>query len=119
MVAYSKKHIRLRRAKRTRAKIRELGAIRLGFHSTNQHLYAQFIEHNPDGDRVLAVVSTNQKNLGIEGKNFQSAEKLGIAAATKANEIGIVRVAFDRGGNMYHGRVKSFAEAARKGGLVF
>jgi len=112
---------RLRRAKRARARIRELGALRLSFHKTNQHLYAQLVEPVALGmsDKVLATLSTSGKNAVAKGKNLAAAEALGGAIAARAKELGHSKVAFDRGGNKYHGRVKSFVEAARKNGLEF
>lgn len=107
------KNNRLRRAARTRAKILNRGAIRLCVFRSNQHIYAQII----DGDRVLAAASTLKK--GVRGSNISSAEKVGKEIAEKATVIGIQKVAFDRGGFHFHGRVKALADAARANGLVF
>jgi large subunit ribosomal protein L18 len=113
-----KKASRLRRAKRGRMKMRELGAVRLSVHRTPQHMYAQII--SPEGDRVLAAASTLDKALraGATG-NADAAAKVGALIAERAKAAGVSRVAFDRSGYKYHGRVKALADAAREGGLEF
>jgi large subunit ribosomal protein L18 len=109
-----KKASRLRRARRGRAKIRELRAHRLCVFRSPRHIYAQIIA--PEGDRVLVTASS----LGEEKSgNVESAAKIGKLIAEKAKEAGISKVAFDRSGYRYHGRVKALAEAAREGGLEF
>jgi len=111
---------RLRRARQTRLKIRELGAIRLTVHRTNCHIYAQIT--TPAGDRVLASASTVEKDVraGMKnGSNRGAAEAIGRRIAEKAKAAGIEKVAFDRSGYRYQGRVKALAEAARAGGLKF
>lgn len=116
----SKKTNRLRRAKRTRAKISELGAHRLTIHRTPRHIYAQVI--TPDGSTVIAAASTVQKSISVDAKytgNTDAASLVGKAIADKATSAGIKNVAFDRSGFRYHGRVKALAEAAREGGLEF
>ena len=115
-----KKIARLRRAKSTRSHIRELGVPRLSVLRTGQHLYAQIF--TADGSKVLASASTVQADVkdGLKnGKNADAAVKVGKAIAEKAKAAGIERVAFDRSGYRYHGRVKALAEAAREGGLQF
>lgn len=116
-----KKNIaRLRRAKSTRAHIRELGVPRLTVLRTGQHLYAQVFTH--DGSRVLASASTVQAEVkeGLKnGKNADAAAKVGQVIAERAKAAGIEKVAFDRSGYRYHGRIKALAEAAREGGLQF
>jgi large subunit ribosomal protein L18 len=115
-----KNQSRLRRALQTRHKIRELGAVRLTVHRTNSHIYAQLT--TPAGDKVLAAASSAEKELRAKlknGGNKQAAEAVGTRIAEKAKQAGIETVAFDRGGNRYHGRVKALAEAARAGGLKF
>ncbi|MBX9402048.1 50S ribosomal protein L18 [Lysobacter sp. BMK333-48F3] len=116
-----KKNIaRLRRAKSTRAHIRELGVPRLTVLRTGQHLYAQVFTH--DGSRVLASASTVQAEVkeGLKnGKNADAATKVGQIIAERAKAAGIEKVAFDRSGYRYHGRIKALAEAAREGGLQF
>ncbi|MGB5621631.1 MAG: 50S ribosomal protein L18 [Gammaproteobacteria bacterium] len=115
-----KKQTRLRRARRARAKLRELGAVRLSVHRTPRHIYAQVIES--DGDRVLAVASTLQAEMrsSLKGTgNTAAAAAVGKKIAEKAKEAGITKVSFDRSGFKYHGRVKALAEAAREAGLEF
>jgi large subunit ribosomal protein L18 len=116
-----KKQARLRRAARTRAKIRELGVYRLCVHRTPQHIYAQVIA--PEGDRVVACASTVEKELrqAIDGHkgNSSAAAAIGKAIAERARSAGVEQVAFDRSGFRYHGRMKALAEAARENGLKF
>jgi large subunit ribosomal protein L18 len=115
-----KKHSRLRRARRTRSKLRELGVYRLSVYRTPRHIYAQIIA--PEGDQVVAAASTIHKDLreGLEGTgNVSAAVAVGKAIAEKAKEAGVTKVAFDRSGFRYHGRVKALAEAAREHGLEF
>jgi large subunit ribosomal protein L18 len=116
----SKKANRVRRAKRTRMKISELGAFRLSVHRTPRHIYAQVI--SPDGRKVIAAASTVQKDIAGETKytgNTEAASLVGKAIAEKSKSAGITSVAFDRSGFRYHGRVKALAEAARESGLEF
>jgi large subunit ribosomal protein L18 len=111
---------RLRRARQTRLKIRELGALRLTVHRTNLHIYAQIT--SPAGDKVLASASSLEKEVRgalANGGNRKAAEAVGRRLAEKAKSAGIEKVAFDRAGYRYHGRVKALAEAARAGGLKF
>jgi len=111
---------RLRRARQTRLKIREIGAVRLTVHRTNGHIYAQIT--SPAGDKVLASASTLEKDLRGQikhGSTRKAAEMVGQRIAAKAKEKGIEKVAFDRAGYKYHGRVKALADAARAGGLKF
>ena len=115
-----KKIARLRRAKSTRAHIRELGVPRLSVLRTGQHLYAQLF--SPDGSQVLASASTLQADVrdGLKnGKNTEAAAKVGRAIAEKAKAAGVDKVAFDRSGYRFHGRIKALADAAREGGLQF
>ena len=116
----NKKQNRLRRAKKARAKIRELGANRLSIHRTPQHIYAQLI--GPDGGTVLASASTLEKDVRKGTKstgNIEAAAIVGARIAEKAKAAGIDTVAFDRAGFRYHGRVKALADAAREAGLKF
>ena len=111
---------RIRRARQTRIRIRENGAVRLTVHRSNEHIYAQIT--TPAGDKVLASASTLDKELRGQlksGANRKAAELVGQRIASKAREKGIEAVAFDRAGYRYHGRVKALAEAARAGGLKF
>ena len=113
-----KKTVRLRRAKRARMKIRELGAVRLTVYRSPRHIYAQVIA--PDGGRVLAQASTLDASLrdGTTG-NVAAARKVGTMIAERAKAAGYTKVAFDRSGYKYHGRVRGLAEAAREAGLEF
>ena len=113
-----KKLSRLRRARRARAKIRELGTTRLTIHRTPRHIYAQVIAG--DGSKVLASASTLDKDLrsGKTG-NADAAKAVGLLVAERAKAAGITQVAFDRSGFRYHGRVKALADAASEGGLEF
>ncbi len=115
---HEKKVSRLRRARRGRMKMRELGAVRLTVNRTPRHIYAQLIA--PAGDKVLASASTLEKPLrrGSTG-NVDAATKVGSLIAKRAKKAGVIKVAFDRSGYKYHGRVKALAEAAREGGLEF
>jgi large subunit ribosomal protein L18 len=111
---------RLRRARRSRAKIRELGIARLTIHRTPRHMYAQII--GPDGGTVVVSASTLQKEVreALDGTgNIAAAAVVGRSIAEKAKAAGVTRVAFDRSGFQYHGRVKALAEAARENGLEF
>ncbi|GHD69650.1 MULTISPECIES: 50S ribosomal protein L18 [Jeongeupia] len=115
-----KKETRLRRARKTRAKIAELKAVRLSVHRTNSHIYAQVIDAT--GSKVLAVASTLEADVRGQVKNGASVEAAAVVGkriAEKAKAAGIENVAFDRSGFHYHGRVKALADAAREGGLVF
>jgi large subunit ribosomal protein L18 len=113
-----KKNARLRRARRARAKIRELKANRLCIHRTPRHIYAQII--NGDGSNVICTASTLDKDLrGKNGGNVEAAVEVGKLIAKRAKKNGIQVVAFDRSGFRYHGRVKALADAAREGGLEF
>jgi large subunit ribosomal protein L18 len=109
---------RLRRARRARARMRDLGAIRLSVHRTPRHIYAQVI--TPAGDKVLASASTLDSSLrsGKTG-NAEAAAAVGKLVAERAKEAGVEKVAFDRGGYKYHGRIKALADAARESGLEF
>lgn len=113
-----KRSARLKRARRSRAKMRELQAVRLAVHRTPRHIYAQIIA--PEGDRVLASASTLEKDLRGSGTgNAEAATKIGSLIAERAKAVGVSAVAFDRSGFKYHGRIKALAEAAREGGLEF
>lgn len=115
----NKKEQRLRRATRSRAKIRELKALRLSVHRTAQHIYAQILDVD---SKVLATASTVQKTLreGVKYTgNSDAAAAVGKAIAEAAKAKGISEVAFDRSGFKYHGRIKALADAAREHGLQF
>jgi len=114
----TKKQRRARRAVKTRAKIRELGVARLTVHRTPRHIYAQLFAS--DGSKVLAAASTVQEEVskGLKGTgNVEAAKVVGRVIAERARAAGVTRVAFDRSGFQYHGRVKALADAAREAGL--
>ncbi|AEV24761.1 ribosomal protein L18, bacterial type [Azospira oryzae PS] len=115
-----KKQSRLRRARKTRAKIAELKAVRLCVFRTNSHIYAQVI--SPCGSKVLAAASSLEPEVRKDlpnGGNVNAAAAIGKLIAERAKKAGIEQVAFDRAGFQYHGRVKALAEAARENGLKF
>ena len=123
----NKKDQRLRRSRQTRTRIATQRAIRLTVFRTNLHIYASVISE--DGSRVLASASTLEadvrKELAVDGKsagkgaNVSAAAIIGKRIAEKAKAAGVSKVAFDRAGFAYHGRVKALAEAAREAGLQF
>ncbi len=119
----NKKEQRLRRARQTRIRIAQQRVARLTVNRTNLHIYASVI--SGDGSKVLASASTLEaevrQSLGGAGKggNAAAAQLIGKRIAEKAKAAGIERVAFDRSGFAYHGRVKALAEAAREAGLQF
>jgi large subunit ribosomal protein L18 len=114
------KSARIRRAKKTRGRIKDSNQVRLCVHRTPKHIYAQLI--SADGSKVLAACSTVQadikKEVGYTG-NKSAAQVVGKAIAEKAKDAGIETVAFDRSGFQYHGRVQELADAARENGLKF
>ena len=115
-----KKQARLRRARKTRAKIAELKAVRLCVNRTNCHIYAQII--SPCGGKVLASASTLETGVRKDvpnGGNKAAAATIGKLIAERAKAAGVEQVAFDRSGLQFHGRVKALAEAAREAGLKF
>ncbi len=115
-----KKTARLRRARKTRAKLSQLGAHRLSVHRTPRHIYAQVI--GPDGAKTIASASTVEKELreqpGYSG-NRDAAIAVGKLIAERAKAAGVTKVSFDRSGFRYHGRVQALADAAREAGLQF
>ena len=111
---------RHRRARKSRGRIRLSAEHRLTVYRTPRHIYAQL--SLADGSRTLAVVCTLQKEFRGDrayGGNVEAARRIGAAVATKAEHLGIRKVAFDRAGYKYHGRVKALAESARAAGLEF
>jgi len=115
-----KKKSRQRRAKRTRMKIRELGMPRLTVTRSPRHIYAQLF--SADGSKVIAEANTLQKVVANDLKatgNADAATAVGKKIAELAKAAGVEKVAFDRAGYRYHGRVKALAEGARDGGLQF
>lgn len=116
----TKKERRLRRAVKTREHIRQLGVARLTIHRTSQHMYAQVTD--PSGAKVIAAASTVQPAVrdGLKGTgNVEAAKAVGRAIAERTKAAGVTKVAFDRAGFQYHGRVKALADAAREAGLEF
>ena len=113
-----KSQARLRRARKSRVRMRIAGDVRLTVNRTPRHIYAQII--NGEGNRVLAQASTLDKDLrsGATG-NIEAAAAVGKLVAERAKAVGVTEVAFDRSGYKYHGRVKALADAAREGGLEF
>ncbi len=111
---------RMRRALKTRAKIKRLNRVRLSIHRTPRHIYAQII--SADGERVLAAASTVEQSIKNQLKitgNKDAAFIVGKVIAERALAKGIDGVAFDRSGFRFHGRVKVLADAAREQGLQF
>ncbi len=116
----NKKESRLRRARKTRAKIAELKIVRLCIHRTNSHIYAQV--YSGCGTQVIAAASTTEVDMRKQlpnGGNVEAAKVVGKLIAERAKVKGVSEVAFDRSGFKYHGRIKALAEAARENGLKF
>jgi len=119
-VIITKKERRLRRAVKARSHIRQLAVARLTVHRTPNHIYAQVTD--AAGAKVIAAASTTQATVreGLKGTgNVAAAKAVGRAIAERTKAAGVSRVAFDRSGFQYHGRVKALAEAAREAGLEF
>jgi large subunit ribosomal protein L18 len=115
-----KKQARLRRARKTRARIAGQGMHRLSVHRTPRHIYAQIF--TPDNGAVIASASTLDKEIRKEvtyGGNVAAAKVVGRIIADRAKGVGVDKVAFDRSGFKFHGRVRALAEAARERGLEF
>ena len=119
-MALSKRELFQKRRLRNRNKIKAMadGRPRLSVHRSNKNISVQLID---DANGVtLASASTLEKDLGLVGKNnVEAAAKVGAAIAERAKKAGVEECYFDRGGFIYHGRVKDLAEAAREGGLKF
>jgi len=116
----NKRDARVRRARKTRARIAEQRANRLVVSRSNCHIYAQIVA--PSGDKILTSASTLEGDVRKDlknGGNKAAAAVVGKRIAEKAQQLGIDAVAFDRSGFKYHGRVKALADAAREGGLKF
>ena len=119
----TKKEQRLRRARQTRIRIAQQSAVRLTVNHTNLHIYAAVI--SDDGTKVLASASTAEAEMRTQiggagkGGNTAAAALIGKRIAERAKAAGIEKVAFDRSGFAYHGRVKALADAAREAGLQF
>jgi large subunit ribosomal protein L18 len=119
-VIITKKARRLRRAVKARAHIRNLAVARLSVHRTPNHIYAQVTA--ADGAKVIATASTVQKLVreGLKNTgNVEAAKAVGRVIAERSKAAGVSRVAFDRSGFQFHGRVKALADAAREAGLEF
>ncbi len=113
-----KKTKRTRRALKSRMRMRKQGIERLSVTRSGKHIYAQVI--SADGAKVLAQASTLDETLRSEGAcNIELASKVGELVADRAKNIGVMKVAFDRSGFKYHGKIKALAEAARANGMEF
>ena len=110
-----KNESRLRRAKKTRMRIKSQNLPRLTVFKSSQHIYAQIIDSS--GSKVLAATSTLDKSIKSKGRSVQSAKEVGEKIADLSLKNGIKKVIFDRSGYRYHGRIKMIAEAAREKGL--
>ncbi len=109
-----------RRKQRNRAKLRKLagGRPRLSVHRSSQHIYAQVID-DTEGKTIASASSMDKEFKGDKGTNVTAATEVGKLVAKRASDAGVTDVVFDRGGYVYHGRVKALAEGAREGGLNF
>ncbi|MCA0042434.1 50S ribosomal protein L18 [Celeribacter litoreus] len=119
-MANSKRTLFLKRRMRVRNKLRKnnVGKLRLSIHRSNKNISAQLID-DVQG-KTLASASTLEKDLGVVGKNnVDAAAKVGAAIAERAKKAGVEECYFDRGGFLFHGKVKALADAAREGGLKF
>ncbi len=116
----NKKAAKLRRSLKTRAHIRKLNVKRLSVHKTSQHIYASI--STPSGDQVLVAASTVDKELKGQlnnGGNIAAANAVGKLLAERAKAKGISKVAFDKSGYRYQGRIKALADSARESGMLF
>lgn len=117
-MANSKRQLFLKRRLRVRNKLRKVnaGRVRLSVHRSNKNISVQLIDDV--AGRTLASASSLEKDLGVVGKNnIDAATKVGAAIAERAKKAGVETAYFDRGGFLFHGKVKALAEAAREGGL--
>ena len=117
-MANSKRQLFLKRRLRVRNKLRKVnaGRVRLSVHRSNKNISVQLIDDV--AGRTLASASSLEKDLGVVGKNnIEAATKVGVAIAERAKKVGVETAYFDRGGFLFHGKVKALAEAAREGGL--
>ena len=115
LIIRNKNEQRLRRATKTRSKIADSGNHRISIHRSIQHMYLHLI--TPNGDKVITTISTNQKDNKIKANNIKSATEIGVRMAAYIKKAKITKVAFDRSGYRYHGRVKAVAEALRDKGV--
>ena len=119
-MANSKRTLFLKRRLRVRNKLRKsnVGKMRLSVHRSNKNISVQLIDDVLG--KTLASASTLEKDLGVVGKNnVDAASKVGAAIAERAKKAGVEECYFDRGGFLFHGKVKALADAAREGGLKF
>ncbi|AJE45383.1 50S ribosomal protein L18 [Celeribacter indicus] len=119
-MANSKRTLFLKRRLRVRNKLRKsnVGKLRLSVHRSNKNISVQLID-DVQG-KTLAAASSLEKDLGVVGKNnVEAAAKVGAAIAERAKKAGVEECYFDRGGFLFHGKVKALADAAREGGLKF
>ncbi|WP_121631236.1 50S ribosomal protein L18 [Tropicibacter alexandrii] len=117
-MANSKRALFQKRRMRVRSKLRKVnaGRVRLSVHRSNKNISVQLIDDV--AGRTLAAASTLEKDLGVVGKNnIEAASKVGAAIAERAKAAGVSEAYFDRGGFLFHGKVKALADAAREGGL--
>ena len=117
-MANSKRDLFLKRRLRVRNKLRQVaaGRARLSVHRSSKNISVQLID-DAEG-RTLAAASSQEKDLGVVGKNnLEAAAKVGSAIAERAKAAGVTEAYFDRGGFLYHGKIKALADAAREGGL--
>jgi large subunit ribosomal protein L18 len=117
-MAKNKLFERRRQRNRTQLRKKSVGRPRLSVHRTNQHIYAQIIDDVKGA--TLAAATTVEKDLRDDAtSNIEAAAKVGKLIAERAKAAGVADVVFDRGGFLFHGRVKALADAAREGGLAF
>lgn len=117
-MASTKRQLFLKRRMRVRNKLRKVnaGRVRLSVHRSNKNISVQLIDDV--AGRTLAAASSMEPALGVVGKgNVEAAAKVGAAIAERAKAAGVEEAYFDRGGFLFHGRVKALADAAREGGL--
>jgi large subunit ribosomal protein L18 len=117
-MANSKRTLFLKRRLRVRNKLRKVnaGRLRLSVHRSNKNIFVQLIDDR--AGKTLAAASTLEKDLGFVGKNnIEAATKVGSVIAERAKAAGVTEAYFDRGGFLFHGKVKALADAAREGGL--
>jgi large subunit ribosomal protein L18 len=118
MAKVNKNEVRLRIHKRIRSRVGgSAERPRLAVYRSLKHIYAQVIDDR--AGRTLVSASSNDKSSKVNGGNIAGAKEIGRAVAERARQKGITRVVFDRGGYLYHGRVKALADAAREAGLEF
>jgi large subunit ribosomal protein L18 len=108
---------RLRRAKKTRAMIKNQDSPRLTVFRSSRHFYAQVFDNQ--GSKVIVSASTNEKDSKIKSNNLEAAVEVGKKVAERALDNGVKKVVFDRAGYKYHGRIKALADSARNAGLEF